>query len=236
MTDKAIITAFEHVFTTLQDKGYKPAFNVTDNQATIPIKKFLKSQNCTWQFVEPHNHRVNAAERAIQTWKSHLISGLCTTDNNWPLQLWDKLTLQGTITLNTLRTSRIDPNKSAYHQVHGHRYDWNAHPLAPPGTRAVIYDSPHGRASWAPRGTDAWYCGPSMDHYRNCDFFVPATKAYRTSASFHLFPQHCQLPTFSPPQHAQEVCDELLETIPSLPKAPKRRILRILTRAMTTLA
>ena len=59
--------------------------------------------------------------------------------------------------LNMLRTSRIDPKRSAYEQLHGKRYDWNANIMAPPGTRAVIYEDALSRASWGPRGLDAWY-------------------------------------------------------------------------------
>ena len=107
----------------LFEKGYTPTFNVTDNQATTPIKAFLKKKNCQWQFVEPSNHRVNAAERAIQTFKNHLISGLSSTDTDWPLQLWDQLTRQAVTTLNILRKSRMDPSKSAFEQLNGHKYD-----------------------------------------------------------------------------------------------------------------
>ena len=67
LKDDSIITAFESVFNELKDKGHKPTFNVTDNQSTKSIKTFLQKENCKWQFVEPTNHRVNAAERAIQT-------------------------------------------------------------------------------------------------------------------------------------------------------------------------
>ena len=126
------------------------------------------------------------------------ISGLCSTDENWPIQLWNQLTTQSVVTLNLLCTSRIDPTKSAYHQFHGKRYDWNKHPLALPRTRAIIYKDPCTHTSWGPRGTDAWYCGPSLDHYRNCIFYVPQTRAYWVSGSFDLFPQHCMLPDFSP--------------------------------------
>ena len=98
-------------------------FHVTDNQCTKSIKVFLKKENAKWQFVEPTNHRVNAAERAIQTYENHFISDLCSTDSNWPLQLWDQLAEQATITLNLIRTSRINPTKLAYHQLHGHKYD-----------------------------------------------------------------------------------------------------------------
>ena len=79
-----IIDAFETVFNDLTVKGHKPVFNVTDNQAVATIKTFFKEHDCAWQIVEPHNHRVNAAERAIQTFKNHFISGLCTTDRNFP--------------------------------------------------------------------------------------------------------------------------------------------------------
>eukprot|EP00804_Cyclotella_cryptica_P002616 CCRYP_010443-RA/>CCRYP_010443-RA protein AED:0.32 eAED:0.22 QI:0/-1/0/1/-1/1/1/0/664 len=236
LKDETILTAFGEVVQQLKDKGFKPAFNVTDNQAATPIKNYLSREGATWQFVEPNNHRVNAAERAIQTYKNHFISGLCTTDSEWPLQLWDNLTEQALITLNLLRTSRVDPTKSAYHQLHGHKYDWNAHPLAPPGTKAIVYESPQGRASWGSRGLDAWYCGPSFDHYQNCKFYVPSTKSYRTSGSYDLFPQHCILPAFTPVQHTQEVDNELFESIQKLKVPAKRKFLKRIAKALDILA
>ena len=44
VTDAAIIEAFIKVFTTLKEKGYKPMFNVTDNQAVTPIKEYLRKK------------------------------------------------------------------------------------------------------------------------------------------------------------------------------------------------
>ena len=101
---------------------------------------------------------------------NHVISGLCTTDAKFPLQLWDKLTEQALITLNIVCTSRINPAKSAYHQGHRHWYDWNKYPMAPPGTRAVLLVDPTTRELWGTCGIDAWYIGPCFDHYRNCIF------------------------------------------------------------------
>ena len=84
--------AFDQVFQDLKERGFKPSFNDTDNRATKSIKAYLKTEDAKWQFVERSNHRVvNAAERAIQTFKNHFISGLCSTDRDWPLQLWDQL-------------------------------------------------------------------------------------------------------------------------------------------------
>jgi hypothetical protein len=141
-----------------------------DNQANEVIKKYLTLKNCENMLVEPHNHRVNAADRAIQTFKAHFISALATTDSDFPLQLWDRLTPQVVSTLNMLRPSRIDPTILAYEAVHG-PYDWNCFPLAPPGCKAVINETPEVRGSRASHGTDAWCVGPSMDHYRCNHFF-----------------------------------------------------------------
>ena len=151
-----------------------------DNQCTKQIKKFLTNKDCELMLVEPHNHRVNAAECAIQTFKDHFISALATTDSEFPLKLWDRLTSQVETTLNLMRASPINPKISAYEAIWG-PYDWNRFPLAPPGCKAVIYESPAARGLWGSRGTDAWYLGPSRDHYRCNHYFVPETRAYRIS-------------------------------------------------------
>ena len=43
--DRIIIKAFKEVFTELKSKGHIPTFNITDNQATRPIKELLKERN-----------------------------------------------------------------------------------------------------------------------------------------------------------------------------------------------
>jgi hypothetical protein len=117
------------------------------------------------QLVEPGNKRLNAAERAIQTWKDALIAAIATTDSDFPLQLWDRLTPQVMDCLNLMRPSRINPMISAYEALNG-PYDWNRYPLAPLGCKAVVYEDSDIRGSWASRGVDGWYLGPSKHHYR----------------------------------------------------------------------
>jgi hypothetical protein len=133
--DSTIFTAYKTQFEFLESKGFKIKLNVMDNQCTKQIKKFLTDKDCELMLVEPHNHRVNAAEHAIQTFKDHFISALTTTDSELPLQLWDKLTSQVETTLNLMQASRINPNISAYEAIWG-PYDWNCFPLAPPGCKA----------------------------------------------------------------------------------------------------
>jgi hypothetical protein len=106
--------------------------------------------------VEPDNHRVNAAERAIQTFKNHFIAGLATVDKNFPLQLWDELIPQCQDTLNMLRTSRVNKHLSAYAVLEG-PFNFDKTPIAPPGTKAIIYNDPKTRTSWEPHGDDAFY-------------------------------------------------------------------------------
>ena len=62
LKDETVMAAFNKIFTDLTNKGYKPTFNVMDIQTTTPLKEYLAKENCAWQFVEPTNHRVNAAE------------------------------------------------------------------------------------------------------------------------------------------------------------------------------
>jgi hypothetical protein len=145
-----------------------------DNQATKDIKNRLDEKQCNLLLGESHNHCVNVAERAIQTFKVHFISALATTDGKFPLQLWDHLIPQVESTLNMMRPLCVNPNISTYKAIHG-PYDWNCFSLAPPGCKAVVYKSPETLGSWGSRGIDAWCVGSSLDHYRCNHFFVSKT-------------------------------------------------------------
>ena len=104
-----------------------------DNQAMNAIKLYLTPQECKLQLVESGNHRVNAAARAIQTFKNRFIGALGTTDVDFPIQLWDKMAPQVQDAINLVRRSCINPNKSAYEALEG-PYHWNKYPLVPLGT------------------------------------------------------------------------------------------------------
>ena len=70
LNDETIAETVQRIFDKMEAHGHRPLTNVTDNQAAQPLKAFLKTKECKWQFVELHNHRVNAAEREIQTFKT----------------------------------------------------------------------------------------------------------------------------------------------------------------------
>ena len=80
-----MVGAYENIYDYLTTKGFKPKLNITDNECSKAVQQYIQSQDCDWQLVEPNNHRVNAAERAIQTFKCHFIAGLATVDREFPL-------------------------------------------------------------------------------------------------------------------------------------------------------
>jgi hypothetical protein len=84
-------------------------------------------------------HRRNASERAIRTWKNHFTASLCSTGKEFPMHLWHHLIKQATLTLNLLRASRRNPKVSIYSILEG-TFDFNATPMAPPGTKVLIHE------------------------------------------------------------------------------------------------
>ena len=66
--------------------GLKPTFHMLDNEVSQKLLDFLQKEGLTVQLAPAGCHRRNAAERAIRTFKNHFIIGLCTTDDNFPLE------------------------------------------------------------------------------------------------------------------------------------------------------
>jgi hypothetical protein len=160
--------------------------------------------------VPPHNHRVNAAERAIATFKDHFIAHLATMDPACPIQLWDEFLPQVELTLNMLRFSRRTQHKSAHEELSG-KFNWNATPLAPLGTKSLIFDDPRTRGTWAPHGTDCYYIGPDPTHYRCLKFWCPTSRRIRIGDTFRLYPTHCKLPTLSEHDRSLLAADDIIQ-------------------------
>jgi len=109
--DGAMIAAFTDILATLNACGYAPALNVMDNKCSKAVKAHIRSNKMDIHLVPPHNHRVNAAERAITTFKEHFISALATVNKDCPLQLWDNFLPQVELTLNLPTILATGPNK-----------------------------------------------------------------------------------------------------------------------------
>jgi hypothetical protein len=108
-TAPELLKAFQVMEQELAARGLKPKFMRLDNEASKLLKTYLHQQDITFQLVPPYSHRRNLAERAIISFKYHLVAGLCSTDKSFPMHLLDRLRPHAVITLKMLRTSRTNP-------------------------------------------------------------------------------------------------------------------------------
>ena len=191
-----ILGAFKSIHARLCRAGLRPRFHRLDNECSTLLKDFMHEQEIDFQLVGHGMHRRNSAERAIGTFECHFVAGLCSLDPQFPLHLWDELLPQAEITLNLLRGSRINPNLSAYMQVHG-VFDYTKTPIAPPGIRVLAHIPPPDRGSFGTRSADAWYVGPDCETYRGYKCWIIDTRATRTSYHVEWFPTQVIMPIAS---------------------------------------
>ena len=195
-TATAILDAYKLCHARLVTAGLRPRLQKLDNECSTILKEFMQQEEIDFQLVPPGIHRRNAAERAIRTFKNHFIAGLCSTNKEFPMHLWDRLLPQAVLTLNLLRGSRLNPKLSAHTQVHG-VFDYNRTPIAPPGIKVQVHEKPDDRKSWSPHSVDGWYIGPAPEHYRCYRVWVVSTRAERIADTLQWFPDRFRMPAAS---------------------------------------
>jgi hypothetical protein len=211
-TAPELLKAFHFMEQELVARGLKPKLMKLDNEASKLLESYLHQQYITFQLVPPYIHRRNSAERAIRSFKDHLIAILCSTDKSFPMHLWDILLPQAVMTLNMLRTSRINPKLSSATHIFG-QYDFNRAPMAPPGTRIITHETPGRRRTWAPYGQDGWYVGPALEHYRCYTVYITKTRSNRIVKTVKFFPQKFTLPFPSSHDLATQATSDLTQAL-----------------------
>ena len=141
-----------------------------DNECYSDKNEAMKKYTIDFQLALPHMHWQNAAKQAIITCKNNFISGFSTTDTDFSICKWDQLISQHLITLNLLRSSRVNPSVSAYSYLYG-QYDFKN----TPGTFVIVHEKIGDCTSWVHHGTPRWYVGPSLDHYICIQRYMPTT-------------------------------------------------------------
>ena len=208
----SIVNAFEKLTDILIKKGLQPRLQILDNEASTQLKEAITKRNITYQLAPPHIHRRNAAERAIRTFKNHLIAGLSSVDPTFPLHQWDQLLEHATITLNLLRPSRLNPSLSAYAYLYG-MFNYNSTPLAPPGIKCQIHEKPRQRKSWDPHSVDGFYVGPAMQHYRCHRVYVTKTRSHRISDTVEFLPTKVRMPQTTTLEKLQSSVNDIVELL-----------------------
>jgi hypothetical protein len=107
------------MYDDLQKAGINSVLHRLDNETSKELIKEIENKGLKYQIASPGDHRLNHAERAIQTFKNHFILILYGTDSGFPAKQWDQLITQAVMTLNMCRPSRINPKLSGYQQVWG---------------------------------------------------------------------------------------------------------------------
>jgi hypothetical protein len=118
-TGPSIIAAYKCAFKLLKAYGSKPLLHRLDNEAPRALHAYMSEANIDFQLAMSYGNHRNAAERAIQTFMNHFITGPSSTNTNFPLNLWANVLQQGLLTLNLRWCSRINPQLSPQSQVHG---------------------------------------------------------------------------------------------------------------------
>ena len=206
--DKELTRAFTVIHEYLVSRGLTPKVQLLDNECPPGLQRYMRQHQIAYQLVPPHDHRSNPAEKAIGTWKDHFISGLSSANPQFPLHLWDRLVKQATTTLNLLRRSNTNPQLSAEAHLNG-AFDFNKTPMAPPGTKVLVHETPAVRGSWAPHGVEGWYVGHAPQHYRCYRCYIPKTRAERISRSVEFFPHSTPMPATSSADAATDAAREL---------------------------
>ena len=191
---KVITKKWQKLYDKITANTVTTKYWILDNEASKYLKDALGTNDQNYQLTPPHIHRINAAERAIRTYKNHLLAGIATCDKDYPIIEWDRLLSQCNITLNLLRNSRVNPGLSAYAYAYG-EFDFNKTPLCPPGTKAIIHSKSNNRGSWNFHSKEGWTIGPALEHYRCIKCFMPDTNKEINADTLFLIPKHIPIPT-----------------------------------------
>ena len=189
------VRAFGATLEFFRNRGARPRVQRMDNETSKPLQHFFRTvAKVDVEYVPPQTHRANKAERAIRDGKNHLISVLCSTDPAFPADHFDELIWQAELTLNHLRPCRHRPNMSAWEGLHGKKYDFRAHPIAPCGTAVLIFETPGTRGTFAPHGVKGFYLSAAEATYRSFRCLVTETNAIRVSDTLAWFPLPYRMP------------------------------------------
>ena len=150
-------------------------------------------------------NRRNAAERSIIKFKNYFVAGICSTYVESPMHFWCRLITQATLTLNILRTYRLNRQQSVEEQLNG-TFNFNKVPLAPPGIKIIVHEKTSQRLTFVPHGVNICYLVPAPLHYRCQTTHIIETGVKWISETVHFIPSRIETPTtnsitkFSKPQ------------------------------------
>ncbi|KAL7475243.1 hypothetical protein ACHAW6_003008, partial [Cyclotella cf. meneghiniana] len=147
-TDAKLTPAYSTLMLHLKRAGVTPRKHVLDNEISTAMNDLIKdTSKMMLKLVPPGCHCRNAAKVAIHNFKSHFLSILAGTADDFLLRLWDKLLPQVEI------QSNATPTVSSYPHLNG-PFDYNKMLLAPMGCNAQVHEKTDSRRTWESHSVD----------------------------------------------------------------------------------
>ena len=204
-----LIIGINACYKVLDKANITPIIHCLDNKISDKIICVIKKKGLQHQIVTSHDHHQLPVECAIGTWKNQLTSCLHGADKHFPAHLWCRTNDQVNIQVNLLQQSRINPHRSAYAELFG-QYNFNARPLAPIGTEAIIFQPRTNQTtSYSDLGKNGWYIGPCLDKFRNYRIYITATKGTQESNRVNFFPTKSRIFKTDSIDHLSAVLEDL---------------------------
>ena len=87
----SICAGYNELYEDLHKAEINPVLHRLDNETSEESIEEIEKKGLDYQIASPGDHRLNHAERAIQTFKNHFIAILYGTDSSFPAKQWDRL-------------------------------------------------------------------------------------------------------------------------------------------------
>jgi hypothetical protein len=204
---KSLTKAYQAIFQRWKATGVIcPNWHILDNEAPEELKQAICDNKCRVELTPMDQHRQNAAKRAIQMFKGHLISVLAGVVNGFSINQWDKLLPQTILTLNLLRQANVAPNISTYAYHHGSS-------IAPMGCALQFHIKPGRRKTFGEHSADGFYLKTSDEHYRTHVVFCKKTRAKRLADTVFFKHKYITQPTVTPADAIVNAITKLRHTI-----------------------
>jgi hypothetical protein len=163
-TEGEMIRVYQKILNRMKAAGLGLRKQILYNKCSAAMMACIKETGMDYKLVPPGQHRLNQAERAIQTFKAHFISILAGVDDKFSLLLWCHLLEPTELNLNLLCQSRVAPNISASAHVHG-THDYMQKLFAPIRCAVQTHIKPDNCLSWDTRSEPGFNLGTSMEHH-----------------------------------------------------------------------
>ena len=229
---KAYVKAYTDAFAFFAALKHIIRNAVLDNETSAALEDHLTKNEVKFQKVSPNNKRSNKAERAIQTWRNHMIATLGTVNVKCPSNIWSKFIPQMELCLAHLRPFEDDKTISAYEGLFHRRYDHKAHPLSICGCPVLMFEPPNVRPTWSTHGVQGFYVGPDLSCYRTYRCWIESTKSIRSSDTVQFFPAPFLLPGATHEEQMIVAIDKLI----ALNTSRNKELIKDAVVAVTNLA